>query len=194
MGPKTAPRDLSDPPKEPQEGPKMNPKEPQEGPKRAPRRPQEDPKRTPREPQDGSKRPPINSHNNTSTRLGIVVGWAGGDTRSVKNCPPPPPPPHSPFFIHLCCGRIGSMRLRDDPLATPARSKAKKKPRLSTNVRVNGWIATEGRRGTARWPHPAKRGALKPPWQKCEHHGRSRDSLERCDWDLRAGAAFLTTA
>ena len=37
------------------------------------------------------------------------------------------PLPTPPFFIHLCCGRIGSMRLRDDPLATPARSKAKKK-------------------------------------------------------------------
>ena len=73
------------PPKEPQEGPNVAPKEPQEGPNRAPRRPQEDPKRTPREPQYGSRRPPRTSHNNTSTRLGIVVGWAGGDTRSVKN-------------------------------------------------------------------------------------------------------------
>ena len=75
-------------PRRPQEAsqtPKKSPKRAPRPPKRAPRGPQECPKRTPREPQDGSKRPPRTSHNNTSTRLGIVSGWAGGDTRSVKN-------------------------------------------------------------------------------------------------------------
>eukprot|EP00959_Pyramimonas_sp_CCMP1952_P286824 5997913-Pyramimonas_sp.AAC.1 len=60
---------------------------------------------------------------------------------------------------------------------------------LPTNARANGWIATESRRDTARRPSPAKRGALKPPRQKRKHRGRSRDSLARCNWNLRAGAA-----
>ena len=49
-----------------QDGPKRRPG----GPKRLPRWPQEAPKR----PQEASKRPPR-----------VVSGWAGGDTRSVKN-------------------------------------------------------------------------------------------------------------
>eukprot|EP00959_Pyramimonas_sp_CCMP1952_P448864 9399098-Pyramimonas_sp.AAC.1 len=49
--------------------------------KRGPSRLQEGPKRAPRGPQG----PPITPRNNTSTRLGIVAGWDGGDTRSVEN-------------------------------------------------------------------------------------------------------------
>eukprot|EP00959_Pyramimonas_sp_CCMP1952_P112092 2344096-Pyramimonas_sp.AAC.1 len=68
----------------PQKSPKMAPIWHRKSPNRGPRAPQSDPKRTPREPQaqDGNLREPL-SYNNTSTRLGIAVGGAGGDTRSV---------------------------------------------------------------------------------------------------------------
>ena len=59
------------PPRWPQEASQTPPKSPT----RAPR----PPKRAPRVPQESPKRTPLASHR-------LLLGWAGGDARSVKNC------------------------------------------------------------------------------------------------------------
>ena len=77
---RSPPRWPQEAPRRPQEVPKMAPRGPQEAPRRPPREPQEAAMRlqeAPKRPQEASGKPPR-----------VVSGWAGGDTRSVKNCAP----------------------------------------------------------------------------------------------------------
>ena len=177
-GPKRPLRPAQRAPRGPQDDPKRAPRGPQEGPKRTPRGPQEDPKRAPRWLQETSDK--LSQQHLNSPGHSCWMGWWGYAKRQELSSASAPSPLPLFSFIYAAdeSGQCVFAMIR---WQRPRDLKRRKKPLLSTNFRANGWVATEGRRGTARWPHPTKRGALKPPRQKCEHHGRSRDSLERCD-------------
>ena len=108
--PKRGPRGAPEGPKTAPRAPKRAPRAPQEGPKRGPRGSQ----RPPTCPQEGPMMAPRGLQDAPSSRYLLhfarvaVLGWAGGDSRSVNNYSfPPREGPKTPTRLPVCTELVG---------------------------------------------------------------------------------------
>ena len=133
-GPKTVPRAPKRGPRGAPEGPKTAPR----APKRVPRAPQEGPKRRPREsqrpptcPQQGPIKAPRELQDAPNLRYSLhfarvaVLGWAGGDSRSVNNF-------NTPLYLPLT---LRSVEYGSTPIGNQPCSRARNHSGRFTNVK-----------------------------------------------------------